>query len=617
MNNTADLFLLQTSKEERIFSWFVFSTCISKQLVNVQSFFSKMKFISNTMARISLHQKSVHLHKTTLLSRIKKLLAITICVLFPGMLFGNNDMDSLLKVLDKTVDNNQYYSNLKEQKLNKLKDLLKYTSTDLQKYEICGQLYDEYKSYKSDSALTYARKKLRIAEKLNDRHDLTNARLNLAAIMGLNGLYKEAMDILSVIDISQTPDLKAYYFHIYRTIYGYMADYTVSSQENIRYNQLTAAYRDSLLVVNPPSSATHIMVKSDQLIVQKKFDEALELLMNYYPAINNDLHTKAIIAYSISSAYSGKNDREREKEWLAISAIYDIQSANKEYISLRSLAFLLYEDGDVDRAYKYIRRSLEDALFCNARLRTYEISQMLPIIDKAYQNQTEARQKQLVTSLVSISILSLFLLIAILLVYRQMRKLSAARKELSIANEQLNNLNHELSSTNDQLNNTNETLVEANLIKEEYIGRYMDQCSLYIDKLDGYRRLLNKTAAAGKIQDLLYAIKSKQFIEDELELFYTNFDSTFLQLFPTFVEEFNNLLVDHEDTQLKQGELLNTELRIFALIRLGIKDSVKISHFLRYSLSTIYNYRTKLRNKAVGPRNEFEDRVMQIGTSSK
>jgi cell division protein FtsB len=430
-------------------------------------------------------------------------------------------------------------------------------------------------------------------------------------------LYKEAMDILSVINISQTPDLKAYYFHIYRTVYGYMADYTVSSQEYIRYNHLTAAYRDSLLVVNPPSSSTHIMVKSDQLIVSKQYDEALGLLLKYYPSIKDDIHTKAIIAYSIASAFQGKNDRDLEKQWLAISAIYDIQSATKEYISLRRLAFLLYEDGDVDRAYKYIRRSLEDALFCNARLRTYEISQMLPIIDKAYQNQTEARQKQLVTSLVSISILSLFLIIAVVLVYRQMRKLSAARKELSFANEQLNNLNHELSATNNQIKHTNETLVEANLIKEEYIGRYMDQCSVYIDKLDGYRRLLNKTAAAGKMQDLLNALKSKQFIEDELEFFYTNFDSTFLQLFPTFVEEFNSLLIDNEETQLKQGELLNTELRIFALIRLGIKDSVKISHFLRYSLSTIYNYRTKLRNKAVCPRNEFEDRVMLIGTSVK
>ena len=550
-------------------------------------------------------------------SKMKIAIVISICALFPVLLFGNNDMDSLLKVLDKTVDNFQVYSNQKEEKLNQLKDLLRYTSTDLQKFAICGQLYDEYRSYKSDSALTYARKKLKIAENLNNKQNLTNARLNLAAIMGINGLYKEAMDILSLINISESPELKAYYFHIYRTVYGYMADYAVSSQEKSRYDYLTAAYRDSLLVVNPPNSATHLMVKSDQLIVKKQFDEALKLLLNYYPSIKGDIHTRAILAYSISAAYRGKNERKNEKHWLAISAIYDIQSATKEYISLRRLAFILYEDGDVDRAYKYIRRSLEDALFCNARLRTYEISQMLPIIDKAYQMQTEARQKQLVISLISISILSIFLLIAIFFVYRQMRKLSSARKDLSNANEQLNILNHELSATNIQLKSANDTLVEANLIKEEYIGRYMDQCSVYIDKLDGYRRLLNKTAAAGKIQDLLTTIKSKQFIEDELKSFYTNFDSTFLQLFPTFVEEFNNMLVDNDETQLKHGELLNTELRIFALIRLGINDSVKISHFLRYSLSTIYNYRTKLRNKAVGPRNEFEDRVMQIGTSVK
>jgi cell division protein FtsB len=464
--------------------------------------------------------------------------------------------------------------------------------------------------------LTYAREKLKIAEKLNNRQQLTNARLNLAAIMGINGLYKEAMDLLDLIHISEAPDLKAYYFHIYRTIYGYMSDYAVSSQEKSRYDHLTAAYRDSLLIVNPPSSATHVIVKSDQLTVRKQYDEALELLFNYYP-IEKELHTKAIIAYCISNAYLGKKDRKAEERWLIISAIYDIQSATKEYISLRRLAFLLYEDGDVDRAYKYIRRSLDDALFCNARLRTYEISQMLPIIDKAYQNQTEARQRQLIKSLVSISVLTIFLLIAIFFIYKQMRKLSLARKELSKANQQLINLNEELSATNNQLTTINRTLVEANLIKEEYIGRYMDQCSLYIDKLDSYRRLLNKTATAGQIQDLLSTIKSKQFIEDELKSFYSNFDSTFLQLFPTFVEEFNSLLVDDEETKLKPGELLNTELRIFALIRLGISDSVKISHFLRYSLSTIYNYRTKLRNKAVGPRNEFENKVMLIGALIK
>lgn len=528
-------------------------------------------------------------------------------------LFANNDIDSLLKVLDSSVDNYQVFSNQKEEQLNKLKDLLKYANNDDQRYKICGQLYDDYKSYKSDSALTYAQKKLQIAEKMNNRWNLTDAKLNLASIMGTSGMYKESMDILETINIQDNPDLKAYYFHVYRTVYGFMADYTVSTREKERYNKLVSNFRDSLLVVNPPNSETHIMVKTDQLIANKKSDEAIKILLTYYPTIKNDKHTRAIIAYCISVTYQKQQNRENEKKWLIISAINDIQSATKDYISLRSLAFLLYEEGDIDRAYKYIKRSLEDALFCNARLRTYEISQMLPIIDQAYQHQSQARQRQLVISLISISLLSVFLLIAVLSVYRQMRKLSVARKDLSQANKLLNDLNKELSETNKLLKHSNETLSEANLIKEEYIGRYMDQCSAYIDKLDDYRRLLNKTATAGKIDDLIQTIKSKQFIEDELKEFYTNFDSTFLQLFPTFVEEFSALLVDNEEIQLKSGELLNTELRIFALIRLGISDSVKISHFLRYSLSTIYNYRTKLRNKSAVPRDEFESYVMKIG----
>lgn len=544
---------------------------------------------------------------------MKKLLFIIGYFILSMPLFANNDIDSLLKVLDSSVDNYQVFSNQKEEQLNKLKYLLKYTNNDDQRYKICGQLYDDYKSYKSDSALTYAQKKLQIAEKMNNRWNLTDAKLNLASIMGTSGMYKESMDILETINIQDNPDLKAYYFHVYRTVYGFMADYTVSTREKERYNKLVSNFRDSLLVVNPPNSETHIMVKTDQLIANKKSDEAIKILLTYYPTIKNDKHTRAIIAYCISVTYQKQQNRENEKKWLIISAINDIQSATKDYISLRSLAFLLYEEGDIDRAYKYIKRSLEDALFCNARLRTYEISQMLPIIDQAYQHQSQARQRQLIISLISISLLSVFLLIAVLSVYRQMRKLSVARKDLSQANKLLNDLNKELSETNKLLKHSNETLSEANLIKEEYIGRYMDQCSAYIDKLDDYRRLLNKTATAGKIDDLIQTIKSKQFIEDELKEFYTNFDSTFLQLFPTFVEEFSALLVDNEEIQLKSGELLNTELRIFALIRLGISDSVKISHFLRYSLSTIYNYRTKLRNKSAVPRDEFESYVMKIG----
>jgi tetratricopeptide (TPR) repeat protein len=544
-------------------------------------------------------------------------LTFLLCLLFSGMLTARDDFDSLLVVLDGTVKNYQVYSDQKEGELSQLKEQLRYAKNDDERYGIYGKLYDGYSAYKSDSALVYARRKLLIAETLNDEHRITDARLNFASMLGVVGMYKEAIDLLSRVNIDKTPDLKAYYFHICRTVYGFMADYASSDQEKKHYEELIEAYRDSLLAVHAMNSAPHVMVKSDQLITGGKYDEALSLLMDYYPSIKENIHDKAIIAYSIALAYHGKGIRALEKRWLAQSAVYDLQSATKEYISLRNLAYLLYEDGDVDRAYLYMRRSLEDALFCNARLRTFEISRMMPIIDKAYQHQAASRQRLMMITLVSVSGLTLLLLIAVFIVYRQMQKVAMARQHLNEANEQLNTLNRELSQANDRLQHTNETLLEANLIKEVYIGRFMDQCSVYINKMDEYRRHLHKISLKGKMEDLMQEITSTRIINEELKEFYSTFDKTFLQLFPGFIEEFAQLLNDTEDIKLKQGEILNTSLRVFALIRLGIKDSEKISFFLRYSVTTIYNCRTKFRNKARGPREEFESRVMQIGTFKK
>lgn len=548
---------------------------------------------------------------------MNRFLTLIIVSLFPTLLLAQNNFDSLLDDLDKTVDNYQFYSNKKENEINKLKGLLKYTPADLQKHEVYGKLYSEYKSYQSDSALTYARKSFQIAEKLNDVRKLNDARLNLASIMGTLGMYKEATDILNKININTSPDLKAYYFTVNSVVYGYMSDYASSLHEKEKYVLLTKKYRDSSLNFYMPQESPYIMAKSSTLIDAGKYNETLDLLLNYFPNIAHNSPDRAVIAYIISQAYREKKDHRQQKKWLTISAISDLQLAKKEYISLRSLAFLMYENGDIDRAYKYIKRSLEDALFCNARLRTYEISKMMPIINEAYQKQNETNRLQLILFLISASILSLFLLAVLFLLYKQMKKLSKAKQDLSLANTRLSELNKELHTFNEKLNETNYTLSEANLLKEIYIGRYMDQCSDYIGKLDEYRRKLNVMVTTGKMNDLVRAVKSKQFIENELKEFYRNFDKTFLQLFPNFIKEFAVLLIDDEVTQLKEGELLNTELRIFALIRLGIKDSAKISIFLRYSVSTIYNYRSQLKNKAVGPREEFESRVMRIGTNLK
>jgi hypothetical protein len=213
--------------------------------------------------------------------------------------------------------------------------------------------------------------------------------------------------------------------------------------------------------------------------------------------------------------------------------------------------------------------------------------------------------------------LSLFLIVAVIYVYKQMDKVSRIRQELDGINKELIRLNCDISKKNDQLNERNALLLDSNQIKEEYIAHFFNLCSKYINKLEDYRKSLNKLAVKGEHKELFSMLKSNSVIENEVEELYRNFDTIFLNLYPAFVEEFNTLLTDEEKSEPKNGEKLNTELRIFALIRLGITDSVKIASFLRYSLSTIYNYRTRARNRAAVSRDEFEEQVMKIGTIIK
>ncbi|WP_195630092.1 DUF6377 domain-containing protein [Bacteroides finegoldii] len=545
---------------------------------------------------------------------MKKVILILLAIAFPGLLCAkdNKSTDALLREIDGLVKNRRTYGVEKETRITDLKRLLAEAASDEQRYGFCGRLFDEYRAYNLDSSFVYAQRKEELAHRLNKQDYLDDSAMNMAEVMGTTGMYKEALELLGKIDRKTLPDyLYGYYYHLYRTIYGLMGDYAVTEKAKKEYYRMTDLYRDSLLQVNASDSLGHALVMADKCIVHARYDEAIDMLMEYYRKPSLDDHAQAMIAYTVSEGYRLKGDKQGQKHYLALSAIADLKSAVKEYVSLRKLASLVYEEGDIDRAYNYLKCSLEDATLCNARLRTLEISQVFPIIDKAYQLKTERQQREMKISLICISLLSVFLLAAIFFVYKQMKKVAAARREVVDTNTLLQELNEELHNSNSQLKEMNHTLSEANYIKEEYIGRYMDQCSTYLDKMDLYRRSLNKIAAAGRVEELYKAIKSSQFLDEELKEFYANFDVTFLQLFPNFVDEFNALLT--EPMQPKPGEQLNTELRIFALIRLGITDSTKIAQFLRYSVTTIYNYRTRVRNKALGEREEFEAKVMKIG----
>lgn len=524
--------------------------------------------------------------------------------------------DSLLLKLDQAIKERPIYMEQKELKLVELKRQLHRQIPDEERFAILGTLLDEYRSFNTDSALHMAEEREQIAIRLGNLEYIDNARMNKADVLGMTGMYKEVMDLMRNIHIDRLPvDIHPYYYHIYRTVYGLMADYAVTAYEKKLYTELTDKYRDSLLLVNKDNLLIHTLIQSDQYNVRNEYDKAIRLLTDYLALQKDYEHDVAICAYTLSESYRLKGDKEKEKEYLIVSAMADMKTAVREYISLRKLAVLLYQEGDIERAYSYVKICMEDAAACNARLRKLEILEIFPIINDAYQQKTEKQQEQMKWALVSISLLSLFLLLAIFYVYKQMKKVAAARREVIDANKRLKELNDELHLSNAQLKEANHSIAENSYLKEEYIGRYMDQCSVYLEKMDNYRRSLGKIAATGNVEELYKNIKSSKFIEGELKEFYTNFDNTFLQLFPTFVEDFNALLADDEQISLKAGERMNTELRIFALIRLGITDSVKIAQFLRYSVTTIYNYRTKVRNKAAGDRDLLEQEVMTIGKS--
>lgn len=297
---------------------------------------------------------------------------------------------------------------------------------------------------------------------------------------------------------------------------------------------------------------------------------------------------------------------------MALSSLSDIQSAITDHASLWMLAELLLKEGDIERAYHYIRFSWDETNRFHARSRSWQSADILSLIDKSYQAMVERKNRMLVTYLTLISVLTLLLISAVVYIYRQMKCLAEARNHLQETNERLKMLNDELHQMNDRLQSANLELSESNQIKEEYIGRFMSLCSSYIDKLDGYRRMVYKKVSSGQIEELVKVTRSSKGLEPELEALYKNFDTTFLHLFPNFVAQFNSLLLEDEQVILKKDELLNTELRIFALIRLGINDSSRIAEFLRYSVNTIYNYRAKVKNKACVSRDNFEDLVRKI-----
>lgn len=532
-----------------------------------------------------------------------------------GVSRADNVTDSLMRELDQAVENRAQYIKERKDRLRSLRWKAQAETDPVAKFSALGHLLDDYNSFNTDSSLLICRERLDIADGLNNRELQTHARLDMANVLGVAGLYKESLEIVDSIPRGEIPSyLVPFYYHIRRTVYGFMADYAIRKGDKEHYSRLTSQYRDSLIAINEEGSIYRALIEADKLNSENRPKESLSLLLGWIAANPNaGIHDRAILAYTLSEAYGLVGDREHQKQQLIISAIADMESGVMEYVSLRKLALLLYEDGDIERTYRYLRQCLDDAVECNARLRQLETGNIFSVVNDVYLNTIERQRRRLMVYIGLISVLAVAMFFAYYFALRQMRRARRARKEVDEANSRLLEMNDEQKELIGRLRSANREIAEASRVKEVYIAEYMNQCSSYIDRLDTIRKKIGNKIASGASADMKAMMKSLDSIDDDLKSFYEHFDNTFLMLFPTFVEDFNALLAPDKRIDPKVEGRLNTELRIFALIRLGITDSAKIAQFLRYSLTTIYNYRTKVRNRALGDRDELERKVMVIG----
>lgn len=534
-------------------------------------------------------------------------------ILFGYSICSAENTDPIFAELNYAIKNKKHYVQQKDRHIAKLKRNLLGDLSAIEEYGYNQQLFKEYRKFKLDSAIYYIKKNIRIADNLKDTNLNYKAQIQLANLYSSSGKYRESEQLLKNINKKVlSKELLPLYYENYSQFFEHYA----TNSYNETYFRYVERYRDSLLAVLNPNTVKYRINLAQKYIYQDKRDIAEKNLLQLLETAKEKNADYAMFAYLLGDIYRLKQQAGLEKKYYTISATTDIKNAIKDNAAIQSLALIYYNAGDVDNAYKCTTSALEDAIFCNVRFRTIQMSEFYSIINTAYLNKEAKGKGVLKMYLILISILSFFLVLAIVYLYKQMKKVSKIREQLHHTGEKLAELNKDITSTNNQLTNINAQLSESNHVKEEYIAHFFDLCSTYINKLEDYRKILNKKAASKQLDELFSMLKSTTIVDNELDELYKNFDTIFINLYPTFVRDFNSLLVQDEQVALKPGELLNTELRIFALIRLGITDSVKIAAFLRYSLSTIYNYRTKTRNKAAVSRDEFEEMVSRIGVIS-
>lgn len=539
----------------------------------------------------------------------------TIIIFLTSYLFANADIQALYQKLDSVIAKREQYTQDKEQKIDMIKKSARVVTDKITLMKLYNEIYNEYNHFRFDSAMTYAKKGIELAIKeKNDYYYYLNT-IHEAMLLATGGLYSEAKANLDQLTESKMDSTLLYEYNLAQYwLYTYWSDYSNDSEYRTVYweNKIKYLKRTVPLAKKYPNDYNYLMGEYFMYVV----GDGHKSLPYYNKVIENELYNSRLYStacFAISCIYAALGDEEKHEEYLIRTVITDVVTPVKENLSFQELAMLLFRkggDSQLKRAEQYIQLSMEDAKFYNNRLRIIDNSNKLPAIISKYKEMMKEQNDKLRSSLTWTIILLLGLIISLTFIIRQNKLLSKHRRKIAESNRQLTELNSELALLNSGLKQSNTKMQVTNVKREALAKLYIDLCSKYIERLSKYQKLVCRKIKANQVNDLLSIMTSSRLSDEDAATFMHNFDKAFLDQYPTFITEFNSLLQPEHAIKTKNNTL-TTELRIFALVRLGVKESSEIANLLFYTPRTIYNYRSMTKNKAIN-KESFENDVLHL-----
>ena len=519
------------------------------------------------------------------------------------------DNQRLRTTLDSLIERQPTIIADKEARIRVITDGMKVMKlNEEQTYQVCKKLYDEYLAFQFDSAFSYINRCMELQQHIGNADMNAETRIALAHILAVTGIFRKAQEMLDGISPKQLPTPRRIeYYNQLGELNLYRSEMAMSTPFFLEYIDSAQYYRQLILQIAPKDSYDYIFNRATYICEQGDFDGAIRQLEDYLPKLQQGDRHYSIITSTLAYFYSKKQDADMQEHYLLLSAISDVKGTILENNSLRELSAILLERGENTKAYNYLQQASLDAKTYGSRLRSLQVARLAPLITKAYDMERSEVEQRTRMLLVLTSVIALLLMGTILYTLTLIRK-------RHVANEKISRMNEELKSQNSEINLMNSQMKESNLIKEQYIGRFLMLSSHLIHEGEERMKLFNRLARNRKLEELYTELKNSKSFNEGVRLFHQNFDTAFLNIYPNFIEEVNRLMAD--DSQFEtdsDANRLTTELRVLALIRLGINDNQAIADILRSSITTIYTYRSKLKSRSKS-KDTFEDDIRRIAT---